>query len=453
MKRRLYIAGALLGALVLALLILRILVIPLVIESKLDELKKRTGVRVTYGSLDLGFDRIVFRGLNLYYGKESKPFAKSDAITIDPFAKKAALGFLKIDRKGVRAALRGNAHITDRAADMSFSMPPTPCADFLNAIPQAFRKDISSVKVTGKIALDIHFVLNPERPKQNLVDAELDNGCKMADFGKLNRPSTYRRPFKLRVLDERKKPYYIETGPESDNWTAFEDISRYVREAVVEAEDTLFYKHNGILLSRIKTAAEINLKRKKIRYGASTITMQTAKNLFLTREKTLARKLKELFFVWYLESNFTKDEILTLYLNIAEFGPKIYGIKAASAYYFGRAPADLDLRQAVFLAKLLPSPVKRHEAKIRGRVPKKQARRIRALLQQMIDSKRITEAERDQALSKRISFDKEDKTAEQTAPQAVMPTNLTRISRPRLKRLLPPLSKLVSDRKIHGRAL
>ncbi|MCS6858257.1 MAG: transglycosylase domain-containing protein, partial [Sandaracinaceae bacterium] len=111
--------------------------------------------------------------------------------------------------------------------------------------------------------------------------------------------------------------------------------------------------------------------------GASTITMQLAKNLFLDREKTLIRKMREAVLTWFLEKHFTKQEILELYLNVIEYGPSLYGIKNAAAYYFGRAPHELTPAQAVFLATLLPNPIQVHEEVIQhGSVPSSFLRRM-----------------------------------------------------------------------------
>ena len=106
-------------------------------------------------------------------------------------------------------------------------------------------------------------------------------------------------------------------------------------------EDNGFFKHRGWVSSEFKSALRRNLQRGGFRLGASSITMQMVKNVLLTREKTLSRKLQELFLVWYLEQNLPKERILELYFNAIEFGPRIYGIGAATRHYFGKKPADL----------------------------------------------------------------------------------------------------------------
>jgi membrane peptidoglycan carboxypeptidase len=181
-------------------------------------------------------------------------------------------------------------------------------------------------------------------------------------------------------------------------------ISPYVVEAVLTTEDGKFMGHKGVTLPEIQRAIELNLEKRKLSHGASTITMQLAKNLFLARERTVSRKLEELFFTWYLESYFRKEEILELYLNVIEFGPSIYGIADASHHYFGREPHELNLAESVFLVKLLPSPVARHDAYEQGAVTERRMNALHKVMRTMFERDRISRAELEQGLSETIDF-------------------------------------------------
>ena len=128
------------------------------------------------------------------------------------------------------------------------------------------------------------------------------------------------------------------TGPGSDNWTPLDEISPYMQVAVLTTEDGGFLKHHGFNRASIRSSIVANLKARRFARGASTITMQLAKNLFLSRDKTLSRKLEEVVLTDYLEQTFSKDELMELYLNVIEFGPAVYGITAAAEHYFGRTP-------------------------------------------------------------------------------------------------------------------
>jgi monofunctional biosynthetic peptidoglycan transglycosylase len=126
--------------------------------------------------------------------------------------------------------------------------------------------------------------------------------------------------------------------------------------AVILAEDANFYKHEGFDVKAIKNAIKYDLEKKSLKRGASTITQQTAKNLFLSREKTVTRKVKEVYLAWRMEQELTKGRIIELYLNVVELGPMVYGIGHGSRYYFGKPASALTPRECAFLAAMLPGP-------------------------------------------------------------------------------------------------
>ncbi len=148
-------------------------------------------------------------------------------------------------------------------------------------------------------------------------------------------------------------------GPSDPHFVAYADISPWLTAAVVSTEDAGFFGHSGFEVSEIKEALLDNLRAGEGR-GGSTITQQLAKNLFLSGERTMSRKLKEAVIAWRLESDLPKERILEIYLNIAEWGPGIYGIRDAADHYFARTPKVLKPEEAAFLASLLPSPRRYH---------------------------------------------------------------------------------------------
>lgn len=135
-------------------------------------------------------------------------------------------------------------------------------------------------------------------------------------------------------------------------------IPKHLRRAVIIAEDARFYSHHGFDLLAFKEAMDTNLELKEFKYGASTISQQTVKNLFLTGSRNPLRKWHELVLTIGMEFSLEKHRILETYLNIAEFGEGIYGVEAASKHYFGKSVVTLDEREAAELAATLPSPIK-----------------------------------------------------------------------------------------------
>jgi len=141
-------------------------------------------------------------------------------------------------------------------------------------------------------------------------------------------------------------------------WAPLSQISPKLQQAVVVSEDDLFYQHHGFNLEMMKEAWRINLEKRRYVRGASTITMQLARNAFLqNREKTLRRKLRELILTRRIESALSKKQILELYLNVVEWGEGIYGAEAAARFYFDKSASHLDLGEATMLAALLPNPI------------------------------------------------------------------------------------------------
>jgi monofunctional glycosyltransferase len=140
------------------------------------------------------------------------------------------------------------------------------------------------------------------------------------------------------------------------SWVPYALISDHVKRAVVVAEDIKFFAHGGVDLDEVEDALERAVERKTLPRGASTITQQLAKNLWLTPSRSPLRKAREAILAWQLERTLTKRRILELYLNVAEFGPGIYGVDAAARRYFGRTAAELGPLEAAQLAASLPNP-------------------------------------------------------------------------------------------------
>ena len=139
-------------------------------------------------------------------------------------------------------------------------------------------------------------------------------------------------------------------------WTPYAAISPNLKRAVLVAEDIGFFSHHGFALKEMQNAMEEALREGGLPRGASTITQQLAKNLWLSSSRSPLRKLREAVLTWQLERALPKRRILELYLNVAEFGPGVYGAGAASQRYFGKAAADLEPREAAALAAGLPRP-------------------------------------------------------------------------------------------------
>jgi len=152
-------------------------------------------------------------------------------------------------------------------------------------------------------------------------------------------------------------------------------IPKHLHRAVIAAEDARFYYHNGFDLIAFREAMDTNLELMRFKYGASTISQQTIKNLFFTSSRNPLRKWHELILTLGMEWNLEKNRILETYLNIAEFGEGIYGVEAASRHYFGKSVYALSETEAAELAATLPSPIK-HNPSTRTKRFMKRTQRI-----------------------------------------------------------------------------
>jgi hypothetical protein len=150
----------------------------------------------------------------------------------------------------------------------------------------------------------------------------------------------------------------ILVSPRSPDFVPLADVPPLLLKALLLAEDTDFYGHRGVDLRELPIALATNFARGESARGASTIPQQLAKNLFLTRRKTVSRKVEEAALALLLDSTLGKQRMLEIYLNIIEWGPGIYGLGPAARHYFGREPSQLSPRQMAFLVVLIPGPVK-----------------------------------------------------------------------------------------------
>jgi monofunctional biosynthetic peptidoglycan transglycosylase len=160
----------------------------------------------------------------------------------------------------------------------------------------------------------------------------------------------------IQVKDWQGDYHTFLVGPKNRNWTASGRIPPEMKWAVILAEDANFYRHEGFDVKAIRNAIKYDLEKKSLKRGASTITQQTAKNLFLSREKSVTRKLKEIYLAYRMEQELTKGRIIELYLNVVELGPMVYGIGHGAQYYFNKPASAMTPRECAFLAAMLPGP-------------------------------------------------------------------------------------------------
>jgi monofunctional biosynthetic peptidoglycan transglycosylase len=193
----------------------------------------------------------------------------------------------------------------------------------------------------------------------------------------------------LTVKDWNGKDHPYVLGPRNRDWTPLSAVPASMRKAVIASEDANFYVHEGVDYEAIREAIKADIRKGRFVRGGSTITQQVAKNVFLSREKTVSRKIKEIVLARRIDDVLSKSRILEIYLNAVEFGPMVYGIGHASRYYFGKSPSGLTVRESAFLAAMLPGPKVYNPYRRMDRV----MRRSERILRRMAGSRMIGEAE------------------------------------------------------------
>lgn len=147
-------------------------------------------------------------------------------------------------------------------------------------------------------------------------------------------------------------------------WIPYGAISEHLKKAVLISEDASFFSHTGVDFIELKEALKRDWETSSFARGGSTITMQLARNLYLSPSKNPLRKVKEIVIAWQLEQTLSKRRIFEIYLNVVEWGPNLYGIEAAARHYFAKPAVNLDILEAATLAALLPSPRKPREGNL-----------------------------------------------------------------------------------------
>jgi hypothetical protein len=239
----------------------------------------------------------------------------------------------------------------------------------LDAFPQDFIPSVYGAKVLGSITVGLDVALDSAQPRKLQFDPkikiegyELVKATELADIKKLPKPFQHM----ARKNGEDAKEIWV--GTANRDFVSYHALGPYTVKGVLTCEDGRFFRHPGFQLKHIRQSIVRNIVEKRFARGASTITMQTAKNLFLSGRKNFSRKFQEMLIAYALEQELSKERILEIYMNIIEWGPKLYGIGPAARHYFLKSPSKLDPLEAAFLGSIISNPVRHHRMYTRGEV-------------------------------------------------------------------------------------
>jgi len=241
---------------------------------------------------------------------------------------------------------------------LNLNMPELEAQKFFSSLPADLFSSLEGIMVGGKLSYQLNFYLDKSMVDSLKFSSNFsEKGFKVISYGKTDF-SKMNKPFVHTAFEKGVAVKTFTVGIDNSEFTPIDQISPYVKNAVLCSEDGSFYWHKGFREDAFIMAIKDNIRKGKFARGGSTISMQLVKNVFLSREKTIARKVEEALIVWLIENNRLtgKDRMYEVYLNIIEWGPGIYGIGNASKFYFNKRPSELSVEESIFLASIVPQP-------------------------------------------------------------------------------------------------
>ena len=358
--------------------------------------------------------------------------------TFETAARTLKLNEGAVDFRNLHAVIAADVENVGRRPKFAATLQvrPLPCQVALQALPVELVPFLQGFMLTGTFSTDLHLGLDLED-----LETPVDlgghvgiEGCKVTQAPEWASSDRLSATFEQTVEYEPGKWMTFVVGPESPDWVPFTEISPNLINSIMTTEDSGFFKHHGFISSEFRSALQQNLQRGYFRLGASSITMQMVKNVLLSREKTLSRKLQEMFLTWYLEHHLTKERIMEIYFNVIEFGPGIYGIGRAARHYFGKTAKELEPQEAAWFSSILPNPKRRYVqyCHANGMLDNKWDAYIKRIMRRMHERGRLTDEEYDKALATPLRFSRVEAMPEKECMALV-------------KRITTPLSQLAQQ--------
>lgn len=240
---------------------------------------------------------------------------------------------------------------------LDYTVPLMTCERAFSSIPKALVPELEGMHFAGSLSLKGHARFDTANIKRDYdVDWDGTLSCRVTQAPAEVAVTRFKNSFDKVVYTQSGDPRMMTFGPDTAGWVSIPSISHFMSGSVLVTEDGRFHRHRGFDKEAIVNSIQQNIEARRFVRGASTISMQLAKNLYLPRTKTLSRKLQEAVLTLYLEQELTKREMMELYLNVIEYGPMVYGIGPAARHYFNSHPSRLSLSQSMYLASILRNP-------------------------------------------------------------------------------------------------
>ena len=275
---------------------------------------------------------------------------------------------------------------------------PHPGSRLADAFPPALIPSLVPLELEGQWSAETRFDIDVGAPKELVLEIDLDfKELVAARMGAVRLDKVlgkFRRRYRDPETDDLRS---FQTGPGTANWTPLERIPPELVIGLRVQEDGGFFRHDGFSLLHVRGALRRDIEEGRLARGASTMSMQTVKNVYLDLEKTLSRKLQEVLITWQLEKFLDKPDILETYVNVIEWGPHIYGIRQAARHFFDKTPEALTPVECIYLSTMVPGPRFYHRQFAKGRLGRKHRRRIERVMALMARRGHLTPEELSEA--------------------------------------------------------
>jgi hypothetical protein len=262
-----------------------------------------------------------------------------------------------LNRLSVNPYIRYQPHPTKQIA-LRLHKHDFPADELFSSLPPGLFTTIQGIKTRGNLNFELDFFVDLSLPDSLRFHVDLSPrkfgivSYGSTNLGKLN------ESFEYTAYEKGEPVRTFIVGPENPGFMPLSQISPYLQVSVLNSEDGAFFGHRGFMPDAFRESIVTNIKARRFARGGSTISMQLVKNVFLNRNKTVARKLEEALIVWLIENYglSTKERMYEVYLNIIEWGPLVYGANEAAHFYFNKDASRLTLAEAIFLASIIPRP-------------------------------------------------------------------------------------------------
>ena len=270
-------------------------------------------------------------------------------------------------------------------ADLTARLPKRPCQDLLDALPSALIPVLEGMKLGGDLGGTLHFSADSRALEHLVASLQTSGRCRvLKDASAADPHELLRNDVSMTIQDAQGRRATLALGPRNPAYRPIQRLPAHLIRAFLITEDRRFFSHRGFDWEQIQRALAIDIQKHSVIKGASTISQQVVKNLYLTQHRTLSRKLQEAILTWRMEQIVPKRRILELYLNLVEMGPGLYGVTQGAHAYFHKPARFLTPLESMHLASITPAPRRYYRIfKSKGRVGMAWLRRLRNRLHWM----------------------------------------------------------------------